>query len=118
MAVSFDRLKDDEILRLVSPIMDNMMDGSTEINHSKHTRDFTERMRAIVTPHHLRWVCEDYQAKWGFFERREFVALFRRSDSIAVVWRQFCSGSEDQRVAEAVFVSDGERILIDHAMVY
>ena len=98
--------------------MRNMMEGSTEINHAKHTRDFTERMRRIVTPEHLRWVCEDYQAKWGFFERSEFVVLFRRSDSVAVIWRQFCSRSADERVAEAVFVAEGDRILIDHAMVF
>ena len=114
----FEQLTDDEILKLVEPIMSNMMEGSTEINHAKHTRDFTERMRCIVTPEHLRWVCDDYQSKWGFFERREFVALFRRSDSIAVIWRQYCSRSADIRVAEAVFVSVNSKILVDHAMVF
>lgn len=114
----FEGFSDDEILALVEPIMSNMMEGSTEINHAKHTRDFSERLLCIVTPEHLRWVCLNYQAKWGIFERREFVALFRRSDSVAIIWRQFCSQSPDVRVAEAVFVSDGDRILIDHAMVF
>ncbi len=118
MATLFDHLTDDEILELVEPIMSNMMEGSTEINHAKHARDFTERMLCIVTPEHLRWVCDDYQARWGFFGRREFAALFRRSDSVAVIWRQYCSRSSDVRVAEAVFVSEGGRILIDHAMVF
>lgn len=114
----FDGLTDEEILDLVEPIMNNMMEGSTEIDHSKHTRDFTDRMLSIVTPEHLRYVCENYQARWGLFGGREFVALFRRSDSIAIVWRQFCERSTDERVAEAVFVRSGERILIDHAMVF
>ena len=30
--------------------MDNCLNGSNEDNHAKHTRDFTERMRKIVTP--------------------------------------------------------------------
>jgi hypothetical protein len=42
--------------------MSIMMEGSTEINHVKHTRDSKERMRCIVTPEHVRWVCEDYKA--------------------------------------------------------
>lgn len=117
MAALFEDLTDEQILKLVEPIMNNMMEGSTEIDHAKHTRDFTERMRCIVTPKHLSLVCHEYQAKWGFFRDRQFVALFRRSDSVAVIWRQFCSQSPDVRVAEAVFVSDGKRILIDHAMV-
>ncbi len=118
MAALFENLTDDEILEIVEPIMSNMMEGSTEINHAKHSRDFTERMLCIVTPEHLRWTCDNYQAKWGYFGRREFVALFRRADSVVVTWRQFCSRSSDVRVAEAVFVSDGDRILIDHAMVF
>ncbi len=85
MAALFENLTDDEILKLEEPIMSNMVEGSTEINHAKHTRDFTQRMLCIVTPDHLRRVCENYQAKLGFFERREFVALFRRSDSVAVI---------------------------------
>ena len=118
MATLFEHLTDDEILELVEPIMTNMMAGSTEINHAKHCRDFTERMLCIVTPEHLRWVCAEYQAKWGYFGHREFVALFRRSDSVAVIWRQHCSRTSDVRVAEAVFVSEGGRIMIDHAMVF
>jgi len=111
-------LTDIEILTLVEPMISNMMDGSTEINHAKHTRDFTERMRCIVTPEHLRYVCEDYQARWGVFEQREFVAMFRRTDSIAIIWRQFTTLSTDERVAEAVFTMEAGRIMIDHAMVY
>jgi hypothetical protein len=109
---------DVEIMGLLNPIMDNMMQGSTEINHAKHTRDFTERMKAIVTPERLELICKDYQAKWGIFGKREFIALFRRNDSIAVVWRQFCSNTPDEFVAEAVFIESDSQILIDHAMVF
>jgi hypothetical protein len=118
MSQPFDTFTDAEILTLVEPLMSNMMEGSTEINHAKHTRDFTARMRCIVTPEHLKWVCDDYQSKWGFFGRREFVALFRRTDSVAIIWRQFCSRSSDERVAEAVFTMEDGCIMIDHAMVY
>ncbi|MEO8000713.1 MAG: hypothetical protein ABI644_02470 [Arenimonas sp.] len=109
---------DSQILELVTPLMDNMMLASTEIDHEKHVRDFTERMRGIVSKEWLEYVCKDYQAKWGLFGKREFVALFRRKESVAVVWRQFCSNSSDEYVAETVFVEHNDRILIDHAMVF
>lgn len=109
---------DDEILNEITPIMDNMMEGSTEINHAKHTRDFTDRMKAIVTPESLEFMCKDYQSRWGLFGKREFVALFRRKHSIAVVWKQYCSNSIDEYVADAVFIEHDNRLLIDHAMVY
>ncbi|AEG01494.1 hypothetical protein [Methylomonas methanica] len=109
---------DEEILNEITPIMDNMMEGSTEINHAKHSRDFTDRMKAVVTPESLEYMCNDYQSRWGLFGKREFVALFRRKHSIAVVWKQYCSNSTDEYVAEAVFVERNNRLLIDHAMVY
>lgn len=109
---------DAEILSAITPIMDNMMQGSTEINHARHTRDFTDRMKAIVTPERLEQMCKDYQSRWGCFGKREFVALFRRKHSIAVVWKQYCTASADEYVAEAVFVEQDHRLLIDHAMVY
>ena len=31
---------DAEILAVANPIMDNLMAGSSEIDHAKHTRDF------------------------------------------------------------------------------
>ena len=46
-------LSSDEILKIVEPIMDNCLEGSNEGNHKKHTRDFTDRMKSIVTPKEL-----------------------------------------------------------------
>ena len=72
---------DADIINIITPIMDNMMTGSSLINHSQHSRDFTDRMKAIVTPECLQQMCTAYQAEWGLFDRREFVALFRRKSS-------------------------------------
>jgi hypothetical protein len=116
--VTIRELSDQEILVAVEPIMDNLMQGSTDINHAKHTRDFTDRLKCIVTPARLAAMCADYQSRIGFFGRREFVALFRRQASVAVVWKQYCSKSPDEFVAEAVFVLDGDRWLVDHAMIF
>ena len=52
--MKFIEMKENEILGIVEPIMDNCLNGSNEDNHAKHTRDFTERMRKIVTPENLK----------------------------------------------------------------
>ena len=44
---------DADILKIASPIMNNLMQGSIEIDHVKHTRDFTETMKRIVTKDYL-----------------------------------------------------------------
>ena len=107
-----------EILTVLEPIMDNLMEGSTEINYEKHSRDFTDRLKKIVTKERLNQICKDYQEKWGKFQKREFVALFRREHSVAVVWKQQVSKSSDEFVAEAVFMEQDGRYVVDHAFVF
>ena len=48
---------DEEILQIADPIMDNLMQASTEINHERHVRDFTERLKSLVTKDYLEKVC-------------------------------------------------------------
>ena len=51
--MSLTKVTDAEILAIVEPLMDNCLGGSTERDHAKHVRDFTDRLRAIVTPENL-----------------------------------------------------------------
>ncbi len=65
--MNFESLSEKEILDIANPIMDNLMEASTDIDHKRHTRDFTERLKKIVTEEHLQKVCKNYQAEKGFF---------------------------------------------------
>lgn len=51
--MSLDSMSDEDILRVANPIMDNLMEASTVIDHERHIRDFSQRMKAIVTKDHL-----------------------------------------------------------------
>jgi hypothetical protein len=109
---------DEEILRVVDPIMDNLMAASTDIDHERHVRDFTDRIKDIVTESYLQRVCVQYQTEKGYFTERSFIAIFRRPDSIAVIWRQRFSKVSGDYVAELVLVEQNSRYLVDHVMVF
>jgi hypothetical protein len=109
---------DEEILKIVDPIMDNLMAASTDIDHQRHVRDFTDRIKDIVTEPYLQQICVQYQTEKGCFTDREFVAIFRRPDSIAVIWRQRFSKVAGDYVAELVLVEQNSRYLVDHVMVF
>ena len=109
---------DDEILNIIEPLIDHMLEGSTERNHSKHVADFTNRLKVIVTEENLSRQCEDYQNHLGYFARREFVSLFRRKNSLAATWRLFFTKSEDEFVLEAMFVERDGKLQIDHCMIF
>ena len=111
----FVEREEDEILRIVEPIMDNCLNGSNEDNHAKHTRDFTERMMKIVTPENLKLQLS--KKPRVFFTERKFIKLFRRQDSIGIIWKQFISTSNDELMNQAIFVERNEQIFIDHCMI-
>ena len=113
--MKFYNLSNDQILNIVDPIMDNCLEGSNEGNHTKHTRDFTDRMKSIVTPEELRRQLSTEQKTR--FTKRKFIYLFRRRDSIGVVWKQSISSNKDELINQAIFKEIEGTILIDHCMI-
>jgi hypothetical protein len=115
--VDLAQKSDEEILAVVVPMMDNLMEASTAIDHERHVRDFTERMKRIVTKEYLQRVCETYQREKGNFGSREPVAIFRRPDSLIVTWKQRFTKQPGDFLAELVLVEGDNRYLIDHVSV-
>ena len=116
--MNFETLSDKEILNIATPIMDNLMDASTRIDHEAHVRDFTDRMKGIVTKEYLQEICRQYQAEKGLFAERHPVAVFKRSESAVVIWKQFFTKAKGEFVAELVLIHQNGKYLCDHAMVF
>ena len=116
--MNFEELSQQDILNIATPIMDNLMDASTKLDHNKHIKDFNQRMLDIVTEDYFQKVCSKYQAEKGFFTTREPVAVFKRPGSAAIIWKQHFSKAEGEHVAEMVLVHEGDRFLVDHVMVF
>jgi hypothetical protein len=116
--MSFENMSDEEVLAIAAPIMDNLMDASSAVDHPRHVRDFTDRIKSLVTPERLRQICDEYQSQKGFFSRREPVAVFKRPGAAAVVWRQWFTKAKGEYVAEMLLVEQGGRYLVDHVMVF
>ena len=113
--LNLPNLSEDEILSMVEPIMDSCLEGSNEGDHKKHTKYFTNRMQSIVTPEELkRQLSIEPKIYWT---KREFVCLFRRSDSVGIVWKQKTSSSNDELINQAIFKEVEGKILIDHCMI-
>jgi len=115
--MSLSQMTDAEILAIVEPLMDNCLAGSTERDHAKHVRDFTDRLRAIVTLENLAAQLESGQPTNGYFAERELIGIFRRPHRVGVVWRQFLTKADGEFVNHAVFVEKDGRVLIDHCLI-
>jgi len=116
--MNFEQFSEQQILAIAAPIMDNLMDASTQRDHARHVRDFTGRLKAIVTPDYFDCVCQKYQTEKGFFTTRTPVAVFRRPDSAAIIWKQSFTKAPGEFVAEMVLVYRDGRYWVDHVMVF
>ena len=116
--MNLSQKSDAEILLIANLLMDNLMDASTHVDYERHIRDFSDRLKAQLPRERLESICLEYQSSKGIFAAREFVRLFRRQDSIAIVWKQSFTKQAGEFVAEMVLVQDGEKYLVDHVMVF
>ena len=116
--MNLDDLTDEAVFALADPIMDNLMDASTHIDHERHVRDFSERLRRIVDKAYLESVCKQYQEEKGYFSRREHVGVFKRPGGAAVVWRQWFTRAPGEYVAEMLLVAKDGKFVVDHVMVF
>lgn len=112
------RKSEEDILAVANPIMDRLMDASTAIDYEGHTQDVTERAQSVLSKDRFQAICEQYQGARGYFAERAFVALFRRPESVALVWRQTFTKAAGEFVAELVLVQQRSRYLVDHVMVF
>ena len=108
---------DEEILNIATPIMDNLMEGSTEIDWEKHTSDYTERAKRVITKEELERQCKEYQSKFGFFAGREFMGVTRHQDYVNIIWKQKMSKSPNEFTAILSLVQNEDRYLVDRCWV-
>ena len=113
--MKFSEMSEAAILAIIEPMMDNCLNGANERNHAKHVADFTDRMKHIVTPDNLRKQLS--QDPPILFTEREFIYLFRRGDSIGIIWKQKISTTDDELMNQAIFVERDKRICIDHCII-
>ena len=118
MTLNFETMSQQQLLAIADPIMDNLMNASTQLDHARHVRDFTDRLKAIVTPDYFACICQQYQTEKGYFTTRTPIAILRRPDSAAILWKQHFTKAPGEFVAEMVLVYRDGRYLVGHMMVF
>jgi hypothetical protein len=110
-------LGDAELLKIATPIMDNLMDASTHIDYERHVRDFSERAKASLDEANFRRICEHYQRERGYFADRALLGILRRPGSVIVVWKQTFTKAPGEYLAELVLAEHGGSPLIERVVV-
>jgi len=111
------QMSDTEILDLAKPIMDNLIEGSTEEDWSKHTRDFTDRIKASLSEEELLKQCKFYKSKFGNFDKRSPVGITRHPDYVNTIWKQEMTESSGEFMAILTLVERKGKIKVARCWV-
>ena len=109
---------DAEIWAVANPIMDRLMAASTAIDYDTHIQDFSDRLKSVLPRERFVAICQDYQRSKGFFAEREQIAIFRRPDAVALVWKQAFTRQPGEFVAEMLLIQRDDRYWVEHVMVF
>lgn len=110
-------MTDKAILDIAAPIMDNLMQASTDIDHARHVRDFTDELKAIVTKENLEAQCKEYQAELGYFSEREVIGVIRKHRDVAIIWRQRMTKTDDEFIAFLRLIAVNGRVLVQNVLI-
>jgi len=107
-----------QILAVVDPIMDNLMDAANNQDYENHIRDFTPRLKQMLQQEGFERMTSSMLKHFGPYTERTLVELFRRADSLVAVWKQKCANSDDEFMASlAVVETEDGQYLVDHALI-
>ena len=108
---------DKEILKIANPIMDNLMEASTNNDFERHIRDFSDRIKEKYKQEEFERQCEDYRSKWGAFTDREFVGTTKHKNFINIYWQQRFSKTDDEFMAVLTLSQKNDRYIVERAFV-
>jgi hypothetical protein len=108
---------DNELIGIATPIMDNLMDGSTERNWAKHTRDFTDKARAGLPEAELMRQCDWYKSSHGDFAERELMGVIRHPSYVSVYWKQRMTKATGEYLASLTLLEVDGSIQVPRVMV-
>ena len=97
--MSWLEISDEDVMSIVEPIMNNLMDASTKIDHPSHVRDFSDKLKDIVTKENLESQCREYQTELGFFAERKLIGIIKKKTDVRVFWKQWYTKTTDEYLA-------------------
>ena len=109
---------DAEILEIAGALLDDVNGGAETGDFGRHVKDFTPRLMEMVDEEGFRRMAAEMLNENGKATSRFAAGVFRRSDSILVIWGQSHEKNADTLAVTMALIEDVEgRVMIDHLQI-
>lgn len=110
-------LSDEQIFKVVEPMMDDVMLGCAKSDYQLHSKHFSLALKAQITSEVFLVSCEVQRQSWGVPGTREPLFIFRKEKSFSVIWQQNYDRTQDQVALMATVALKGGRYFVDQFSV-
>lgn len=108
---------DDEIIALAEPLLQNLLDGSFELNYEKFSRDFSHGMMTVMPHEMFMEQSVGIRQVRGKCISRKALGVLRKNKTALLVWSAQYEKTSDDMLIQLKLSYENERLAISGALI-
>ena len=115
--MDFTEKNEKEILDIATPIMDNLMEASANVDYEAHIRDFSLPVPEGFTKEAFQQDCKEYQSQYGTFTDRKYLGQTTNAHFVNIYGVQSYSKTESQHLAILTLSVQNNKYVVNRAFL-
>ena len=108
---------DEEIITLIEPLLQNLLDGANALDYEKFTRDFSHGMKTVM-PHDLFMEQTiGLQHVRGKCVSRNPLGVLRKNKTALIIWSARYEKTDDDMLIQLKLVYENDKLVISSALI-
>lgn len=117
MTQNIVELSDTEITELADPLLQNLLDGSNELNYEKFSRDFSHGMKTVMPHEMFMEQSVGIRQVRGECIARKALGVLRKNKTALVVWSAQYEKTSDDMLIQLKLSYENDRLVISGALI-
>lgn len=115
--MQFFEKAEEEVLEIASPILDNLIEGSNEMDYEKISKHFSEKMLEEVDEENLNKQWESNDILTSLSTRREYLGCLYRGRFVIILWKQLSFKVQGDYLAKLVLGTENGEVKVFGATI-
>ncbi|WP_455222248.1 hypothetical protein [Kaarinaea lacus] len=108
---------DKKIIKLAEPMLQNLLDGSNELNYEKFSRDFSHGMKTVMPHEMFMEQSVGIRQVRGKCVSRKALGVLRKNKTALVVWSAQYEKTSDDMLIQLKLSYEDEHLVISDALI-
>ena len=115
--MQFFEKDEEDIVNIANPILDNLVEGSNEMDYEKISKHFSKEMLEEVNESNLKKQWKTNQILTSLSTRREYLGCLYRGRFVTVLWKQLSFKVQGDHLAVLVLGTENDEVKVFGATI-